>query len=99
MTDSLEKQLRTSNCEVTAKKPVEVCVEVKVTPSAEINGGVTSECCGQPDVSNEPCTGETSCTFYLRQSICVTIPVTIGASAEVKNKTIECNATCTTPCQ
>lgn len=87
-------------CETTNFFQIEtVCVPVTVTPFAT-PGKATTNCCGDPIVSTEnPCMGDKkSCTFTVRQRLCIEIPITFGAVIETGEATVQCGEVTTEPC-
>lgn len=68
-----------------------VCVPVKVTPFAK-PGTAKAICCGKPVVQGGvQCMGnQTSCTFTIKQSLCVEIPVSFGAVIETGTAVVQC---------
>jgi hypothetical protein len=78
-------------CDTTVFQTIGVCVPITVTPEAEV-GTINVTCCGPATVSDEECidTGETSCTFYVTQNLCVEVPVIFSAVGEPGTPTVTC---------
>lgn len=78
-------------CDTTVFQTIGVCVPITVTPEAEV-GTINVTCCGPATVSDEECvdTGETSCTFYVTQNLCVEVPVIFSATGEPGTPTVTC---------
>lgn len=80
-------------CQVTGYQAASVCVPVTVTPYAQA-GVPQVRTCGDPVVTADDslCTGELggSCTFTIRQDICIAIPVTIDAKAIASELRVAC---------
>lgn len=76
-----------------------VCVPVTVTPFAE-PGEATATCCGNPIVSaDNPCMGNRkSCTFTIRQKLCIEIPIRFGAAVETGDAVVQCGDVSEEPC-
>lgn len=71
----------------------DVCVPVTVTPYAK-TGDTQTICCGEPliETDDTPCVGikNGSCTFKIKQTICVAVPVNFGASSTVGEPYVDC---------
>lgn len=68
---------------------VEVSQPVVLTPRATV-GTITTSCPGVPTVSCVTDETGSFCTVTLTQRVCVTIPVSYGATAEPGTPTIAC---------
>lgn len=70
-----------------------LCVPVTVRPFA-IPGDPIVTCCGPPIITpgSGPCSGTLNgaCTFTITQSICISVPVEFGATAEVGDLVVQC---------
>jgi hypothetical protein len=71
-----------------------VCVPVTVTPYAK-TGTTVTKCCGEALVTlgRNTCGGTKNgtCSFTISQDICVEVPVSFGATAEVGDAYVTCN--------
>lgn len=78
-------------CDNVVYKDVVVCAEVEVTPNVQ-SGTVQTKCCGVPKVGvTGSCTGAQKCGFSISQCICVGVPLTFNASAQVTTTGINCD--------
>lgn len=93
-----------TTCPAVGYQRVGVCVPVTVTPFAQA-GTTNTTCCGDPVIStgDTTCAGKKNgvCTFTLSQTICVEVPVSFGATANVGDTYVDClgssaNDICTT---
>lgn len=86
-------------CETTFFQTETVCVPVTVTPFAE-PGEAMATCCGRPVVSTDnPCSGNrTSCSFTIRQRLCIEIPIRFGAAVETGDAVVQCGEVSEEPC-
>lgn len=86
-------------CETTFFQNETVCVPVTVTPFA-MPGMARAVCCGAPTVGQgEQCPGDRkSCTFVIRQRLCIEIPITFGADIETGDAVVQCGDVSETPC-
>ena len=89
-------------CAATGYQTVSVCLPVTVTPYARV-GDVRTYCCGTPVVTPgmSVCPGERagSCTFTLRQRVCVAVPVDFGADVQLGEHSVECQGASDAPPQ
>lgn len=79
------------HCETFTYQTATVCAPVTVTPKA-VPGMTRTICCGDPIVSPEnrcPFTGR-KCYFTVSQRVCIEVPITFGAIAEVGEPRIDC---------
>lgn len=89
-------------CTQTVFQQQTVCVPVTVRPFA-IAGKATTVCCDDPVITNgtavctPPGTGE--CTFTVKQTICVEIPITFGADVRTGNVSTVCGAASERECE
>lgn len=88
-----------SPCESTFFQNETVCVPVTVTPFAT-PGKAKAACCGKPIVSQgNPCQGnQTSCSFTIRQRLCIEIPISFGAVIETGKAVVQCGEVSEIPC-
>lgn len=86
-------------CDTTFFQIETVCVPVTVTPFAT-PGEATTTCCGDPIVNPDGrCTGEKkSCSFTIKQRLCIEIPITFGAVIETGEAVVQCGEVTTEPC-
>ena len=80
-------------CPVVGKQRVELCVPVSVHPYARV-GTITTHCCGEPIItSGETCNEVISenCSFTVKQTICIEVPVDFGAQIDSGATFISCN--------
>lgn len=86
-------------CETTFFQIETVCVPVTVTPFATL-GEATTTCCGDPVVNPDgKCMGDKkSCSFTIKQRLCIEIPITFGAAIETGEATVQCGEVTTEPC-
>ena len=86
-------------CEATFFQNETVCVPVTVTPFAT-PGTAKANCCGRPSVSmGDQCSGnQTSCSFTIRQKLCIEIPISFGAVIETGKAVVQCGGVSETPC-
>ncbi|MGI5921505.1 MAG: hypothetical protein ACOX6I_07190 [Syntrophomonadaceae bacterium] len=70
---------------------VDVCVPVTVKPFA-YTGPVKTICCNSPGINTGSCTGEPngSCFFTVSQTICVEVPVIVGADVTPGPTYVQC---------
>lgn len=80
------------SCPVVGYQRSTVCVPVTVTPFATV-GTPVATCCGDPIVTaGDTCVrGKSTCSFTIRQQLCVAVPVQFGARAEAGMPTVTCN--------
>lgn len=78
-------------CETTVFQEIEVCVPITVTPRAMV-GDINVTCCGEADVSTDMCPmiSQPSCTFFVRQNLCVEVPVRFSAMGEPGQEVVTC---------
>lgn len=83
-------------CETTVFQEIEVCVPITVTPRA-IVGDINVTCCGAAEVSqtddcliSEVQPQPSSCTFFVRQSLCVEVPIRFSAMGEPGQEVVTC---------
>lgn len=86
-------------CESTFFQNETVCVPVTVTPFAE-PGEATAKCCGRPMVTPDgQCPGDRkSCSFVIRQRLCIEIPIRFGAVIETGEAVVQCGEVSEMPC-
>lgn len=86
-------------CETTFFQNETVCVPVTVTPFA-MPGEATATCCGTPVVTPDgQCQGSRkSCSFTIRQRLCIEIPISFGAEIETGEAVVQCGDVTETPC-
>lgn len=86
-------------CETTFFQNETVCVPVTVTPFAT-PGMAMANCCGRPVVnSEEDCPGNRkSCSFVIKQRLCIEIPITFGAVVETGEAVVQCGEVSENPC-
>lgn len=86
-------------CETTFFQNETVCVPVTVTPFAT-PGEAKANCCGSPVVTaDNPCTGtQKSCSFTIRQRLCIEIPIAFGAVIETGSAVVQCGNVSETEC-
>lgn len=78
-------------CENMVYKEVQVCAEVEVVPNVQ-SGVVKTKCCGTPKVGAAgTCTGAQKCGFSISQCICVGVPLSFNATANVTTTGINCD--------
>lgn len=87
------------SCESTFFQNETVCVPVTVTPFAT-PGEAKANCCGRPIVSpDDNCPGnQKSCTFVIKQRLCIEIPITFGAVIETGSAVVQCGEVSEIPC-
>ncbi len=90
------------SCPVIGYQKASICVPVSVKPYAKTCEPITT-CCGAPVVTagEAVCPGAIcgTCNFTISQVVCVAIPVTFGAEAEVGEAQVECiEASCEDIC-
>jgi hypothetical protein len=82
------------SCPAVGYQSASICVPVTVTPFA-VTGATTTRCCGDPVVTSgrTSCGGTKNgtCSFTISQDICVAVPVSFGAVAEVGDTYVSCN--------
>lgn len=81
-----------TGCETLTYQPATVCAPVEVTPEANL-GDVTTTCCGEAVVTPgaTTCPFEArSCHFTVEQRICIEVPITFSAKADVGELTVDC---------
>jgi len=78
-------------CETTVFQEIEVCVPITVTPRAHV-GDIDVTCCGEADVSTNMCpmNSQPSCTFFVRQNLCVEVPIRFSATGEPGQEVVTC---------
>lgn len=79
-------------CPAVGYQAAKVCVPVTVQPFAHV-GEITTKCLGKPEVAGgENCTGVKNgiCTFVIRQTVCVAVPVLFGAKSVVGEPHVHC---------
>ena len=89
-----------SPCETFTYQTATVCVPVTVVPTA-VAGTTRTVCCGGPVVTPGAtrCPSSTrSCQFTVSQQVCIEIPVTFGANANVGEPRITCETTSAEGC-
>lgn len=100
MTDTTEQEVRcASSCPATAYQAASVCLPVSVSPYVEI-GDVIVHCSGSPivtDIGEDRCECGT-CTFTIRQNICVEIPIEFKARVIKGKSRVRCGEVSTEGC-
>lgn len=95
---SNENKFFSETCSATGFQKIGVCVPVTVTPFVQAGPAAVS-CCGEAEVfpgeppfPSGPCQGEQggSCTFTISQTICISVPVEIGANAQAGEPFVNC---------
>lgn len=78
-------------CDSTFFQIETVCVPVTVTPFAT-PGVAKANCCGKPIINpDNQCTGsKKSCSFTIKQRLCIEIPLTFGAVIETGSAVVQC---------
>lgn len=78
-------------CESTFYQTETVCVPVTVTPFAT-PGTAKANCCGRATVNpDSECPGTNkSCSFTIRQKLCIEIPISFGAVIETGCAVVQC---------
>lgn len=86
-------------CDSTFFQIETVCVPVTVTPFAT-PGEAKASCCGKLIVSQgNQCSGtQTSCSFTIRQRLCIEIPISFGAVIETGDAVVQCGEVSEIPC-
>lgn len=86
-------------CESTFFQNETVCVPVTVTPFAT-PGMIKANCCGRPMVNpDDKCPGnQKSCSFTIKQRLCIEIPITFGAVVETGEAVVQCGEVSEMPC-
>lgn len=86
-------------CTTTFFQNETVCVPVTVTPFAT-PGEASATCCGRPVVTSDgQCQGSRkSCTFTIRQRLCIEIPISFGADVVTGEAVVQCGEVTETPC-
>lgn len=86
-------------CETTFFQNETVCVPVTVTPFAT-PGMAKANCCGKPMVNpGNQCQGnQTSCSFTIKQRLCIEIPISFGAVIETGKAVVQCGEVSEMPC-
>lgn len=87
-------------CESTFFQTETVCVPVTVTPFAT-PGEAKASCCGKPIIGqgSTQCPGnQTSCSFTIKQRLCIEIPISFGAVIETGKAVVQCGEVSETPC-
>lgn len=83
-----------ASCPAYGSQRATVCVPVTVSPYATV-GETTTYCCGDPVVTPGAiaCGGTPmgSCTFTIRQDVCISVPVSFGATAVVGQYSVLCS--------
>jgi len=79
------------NCQTFTYQTATVCAPVVVTPVAT-PGTTRTICCGDPVITpGAQCPSTTRhCYFTVSQRVCIEVPITFGATAEVREPRIEC---------
>lgn len=92
----------TQGCTQTVFQQATVCVPVTVKPFA-IPGEAVTICCDDPVVTNGTsfCTpsGRTECTFTVKQTLCIEIPIIFGADVITGNVSTTCDGASTNECE
>jgi len=100
MSDITEKEINCASfCPATAYQAASVCLPVSVSPYTEI-GRVVIHCCGSPvlaDTREDRCDCGT-CTFTIRQNICVEIPIAFKAAVTSGKERVHCGGVSTEGC-
>ena len=95
MDDNILKNPEDENktCPATGFQLLSACVPVTVTPFAKAGPTIT-KCCGDADISSGAvtCPGKKngSCTFTISQKLCIEVPVSFGAIANVGDTFVNC---------
>jgi len=79
-------------CLTQAKRELELCLPVTISPFARTNGP-SVRCCGPAILGNiDQCRGTPNgtCDFNIIQRICVEVPVEFGADTEVGEVHVDC---------
>lgn len=76
-------------CPITVHDTVCVDAEVTITPLVTV-GEIHSNCVGGAVIGSCPGTPSQSCTFNVRQEICVEVPITFEANASATPRGIVC---------
>lgn len=86
-------------CESTFFQNETVCVPVTVTPFAT-PGTAKAGCCGRPIITPDgECPGNrTSCSFTIKQKLCIEIPIKFGAVIETGSAVVQCGEVSEVPC-
>lgn len=86
-------------CESTFFQNETVCVPVTVTPFAT-PGMAKANCCGKPIINpDKECPGsKKSCSFTIKQRLCIEIPIKFGAVIETGEAVVQCGEVSEVPC-
>jgi hypothetical protein len=94
MSDSISATNEAQTCPAVGYQSASICVPVTVTPFANAEA-TTTKCCGGPVVTlgKNTCGGTKNgtCLFTISQDICISVPVSFGAIAEVGDTYVTCN--------
>lgn len=89
-------------CTRTVFQQATVCVPVTVRPFA-VPGEAVTICCNEPVVTSGTavCTpsGVTECTFTVKQTLCIEIPITFGADVSTGNISTVCERASVDECE
>ncbi len=82
------------SCTAYTYQSASVSVPVTVKPKVK-TGEITTICCGEPKVSPSPyqivCSSKSgTCSYILKQNICIEVPIEISTDAFVGCPSIEC---------
>lgn len=90
-----QHEIEKNSCPVVGRQIADVCKSVTVTPFAK-TGMIRTKCCGDPVVTPgvATCFGRKngSCSFTIKQRICVEVPVDFGARVETGDTFVDCIA-------
>ena len=88
-------------CPMVGYQNATVCVPITVTPFVH-SGQSAVHCCGEPfvTVGSQTCSGvkNGSCHFTLSQTICVEVPISVGATTEVGDTYVSTGSVSTDSC-
>lgn len=84
-------------CDTVVEQEIGICVPVTVTPHVHV-GAIDVTCCGEAQVSQtEDCSVTdvpvlASCTFFVRQNLCVHVPIRFSAMGEPGPHVVTCGS-------
>jgi hypothetical protein len=75
-------------CKRTVIQKADVSIPIEIKPKAVV-GKITSECLGEPIITNENC--EESCKIIITQVLSVKIPIEYLVSTKIENSEVNCH--------
>jgi hypothetical protein len=94
MSESTSPANEVQTCPAVGYQSASICVPVTVTPFANAEA-TTTKCCGGPVITmgKNTCGGTKNgtCLFTISQDVCISVPVSFGATAQVGDTYVTCN--------